>query len=234
MQIKNMVSFVWSMVFLVFLGISQSHADGYPDPTRQERWIKEFEKQDAQDFPAPGGVVCIGSSSIRGWHEDLAEDLAPLPVIPRGFGGSNMKEALYYADRIVIPYKPRAVLLYEGDNDVADKIAPETIRDTFLAFVDKVHAALPETRIYCISIKPSISRFPMWPRMEQANQLLKAACDQNDLLTYIDVATPMLNEKGEPKSSIFKSDNLHMNREGYLIWRDHVRPVLHERELSGL
>lgn len=202
----------------------------YADPTRYEGAIQSFEAAE-QESPSPeGAVVCIGSSSMGGWHRRLAADLTPLTVIPRGFGGSNMYDGLHYADRAVLVHQPRAVLLYEGDNDAAQGIEPERIRATFDAFAARLHGRLPALRIYVLSIKPSISRWHLWPQMSAANQLLEAACAADERLTYIDVATPMLGEDGTPRPDIFKADNLHMNDVGYDIWRDATRPVLVEAE----
>jgi lysophospholipase L1-like esterase len=204
---------------------------GYPPPERMEKPIINFETKDAQTPPPKGAIVAIGSSSMRGWHNTIQDDLAPLTIIPRGFGGSNMNEALYFADRIVIPYEPRAILLYEGDNDITYKnVSPEDVRNTFKAFVDKVHAALPETRIYVLSIKPSIRRWNFWPDMQTANSLLKAETDKDPRLHYIDIATPMLKEDGTPIPDIFKEDDLHMNSSGYEIWTQTVRPIIMSHE----
>jgi len=201
----------------------------YPDPSRFETAIEAFEKESKETPPPEGAIVCIGSSSMRMWTS-IREDLEPLTVIPRGFGGSTMKDALYYADRIVIPYKPRAVLLYEGDNDAAYGISPKIIKETFDAFVEKVHLALPETRIYVLAIKPSILRWNIWNAMEEANALLEAECEDNPLLTFIDVASPMLDATGAPLADLFIQDNLHMNAKGYGIWREVVRPILVQHE----
>ena len=205
---------------------------GYPSPDRFEKAIKNFEKADKKKAPPQGAILCIGSSSMGGWHKHIAEDLSPLTVIKRGFGGSNMNDALHFADRVVIPYKPRAILLYEGDNDIAQGISPQEILQTFGAFVKKVRKALPKVRIYVLSIKPSPSRWRMWGRMMQANSLLGRVCARYSFLTYIDIATPMLNSSGKPKGDIFLSDKLHMNREGYLIWKKAVRSVLVKKELK--
>lgn len=202
----------------------------YSSPERFEKAIQRYVSGDEKKPPPKGAIVCIGSSSMGGWHKTIREDLAPLTVIPRGFGGSTMNDALYYVDRIAFPYEPRAVLLYEGDNDVARGIEPVKILETFNAFVKKIHDAYPECRVYFISIKPSISRWHIWPKMEEANGLIEEACANDPRLTFIDVAVGMLNEAGEPKREIFKPDNLHMNRDGYIIWRDIVRPVLLETE----
>ncbi len=169
---------------------------------------------------------------MRGWHKTIKNDLAPLTLIPRGFGGSNMNDALHYADRIVLPYKPRAVVLYEGDNDTAQGVSPKRIADTFQKLADKIHGELPECRIYFLAIKPSISRWHMWPRMKEANGLIATKCTKDKRLTFVDVASGMLDDKGTPEKTIFKKDNLHMTRDGYVIWRDTLKPILIESELQ--
>lgn len=202
-------------------------------PRRFAGQVAEFEAADAeQGFPV-NGIVVIGSSSVRGWHGKIAEDLEPLTVIPRGFGGSTMEDALYYMDRIVLPYEPRAVMVYEGDNDVARGTEPETVLAQFREFVERIHEPLPQTRVYFLSIKPSIRRWEMWPAMAEANRLVAQYCATDERLTYIDVAAGMLDAAGEPKREIFREDDLHMTRDGYVIWRDIVRPVLMEREADA-
>jgi len=203
----------------------------YSNPERYEQAILNFEGADKKQFPPPGAIVCIGSSSIVGWRPTIVEDLAPLTVIPRGFGGSTMNDALYYVGRIVIPYKPRAVVIYEGDNDIAEGIAPEKIQDTFRKFVQKVHEQLPEARIYFLSIKPSIIRWNLWPHMEETNRLIEKDCSGDKLLTYVDVASAMFDGNRELRKDIFQKDNLHMTREGYVIWREVIKPILIRREL---
>ncbi len=207
-------------------------AKAYGPPGRFEKEIQAFEAADRTAFPPAGAIVCIGSSSMRMWRPTIQEDLAPLAVIPRGFGGSTMDEALHAADRIVLPYKPRAVVVYEGDNDIAAGIAPETVRDTFLAFARKVRGALPDVRIYVLSGKPSISRWKLWPKTQVMNRLLAEACAQDARSTFIDVGASMLDAQGQPRKELFKADNLHMTRAGYELWRDAVKPVLLKGELA--
>lgn len=204
---------------------------GYPDPKRFEKAIVAFEKEDAATTAPRGAIVCIGSSSMAGWHKYLREDLAPLTVLPRGFGGSNMNDAAYYALRVVVAPAPRAVLYYEGDNDMAMEIPPETAFSKFQEFVNTVHHHLPEARIYVLSIKPSPSRVKFWPPSQQTNALLRKACEKDPKLTFIDVASAMFDANGKLREDIFLRDKLHMNRKGYEIWRDVVRPVLLKTEL---
>jgi len=188
----------------------------YPDPRRYEQAVLAFEAL-ADSIPTPeGAIVCLGSSSMRLWHRTIQADLTPLTLVPRGFGGSTMMDALYYAERLVIASRPRAVLLYEGDNDIALGISPAMVRRTFDALVAKIHQALPHTRLYVLAIKPSIARWTVWPEMRAANRLLKNSCESNPLLTYIDVASLMLSpDLGRPRPEIFTADSLHMNEKGY-------------------
>ena len=202
----------------------------YGDPARFEKAIRQFEKQDATNPPPAGAIVCTGSSSMRMWHKRIHQDLAPLPVVARGFGGSNMNDLLTFADRIVIAYRPRAVVIYEGDNDIAQGIDPVVIRDKFVALVEKVHTRLPRVRIYCLAVKPSIARWKLWPKMQQANRLLAAQCRRDERLTFVDITSDMLDEQGHVKTDLFSADGLHMNRKGYVIWRDTLRPILMQHE----
>ena len=202
----------------------------YPDPERFRAAIDAFLAADAESTPQTDAIVATGSSSMRGWHGRIAEDLAPLTIIPRGFGGSNMNEIRYFLDELVLRYKPRAVLLYEGDNDVAIGVEPDAILGQFDAIDAAIAESLPDTRIYILAIKPSIARWHLWPTMQAANEQLKARTDNDPRLTFLDIATPMLNDAGEPLKNIFIADQLHMNGAGYDIWRDTVRPVLVEAE----
>jgi lysophospholipase L1-like esterase len=217
-------------------GFISSHGaglpDSYPDPARFEKAIEQFEAEDRINPPPQGAVLCIGSSSMRMWHDMIEEDLAPLTLIKRGFGGSNMNDVLHYADRIVIPYMPRAIVLYEGDNDVAKGVPPAKIHETFRAFAGKVHAAIPECRIYVLSIKPSVKRWTMWSDMQEANRLIAMDCAKDERMTFVDISKVMLAADGTPKPEIFKEDQLHMNRNGYEIWRDTLKPVLMKNEIQ--
>lgn len=204
----------------------------YPDPKRYEKDISAFEAQDRVTSPPTGAIVCIGSSSMRGWHKTIHQDLAPLTIIARGFGGSTMNDAIYYANRMVIAYKPRAVVVYEGDNDIAAGIPAEKLRDGFATFVNKVRAALPDVRIYYMSTKPSPSRLAKWPETQRANELIRQYCEKGKDLTYIDVATPMLDNTKAPRLDIFLKDRLHMNPKGYEIWTKAVKPVLMAKEMQ--
>jgi hypothetical protein len=185
-----------------------------------EKWteaINRFTQADAAHPPPRDGVVFVGSSSIVKWTT-LEKDFPGVPVIPRGFGGSELADTVFYADRIVIPYHPRVVVVYAGDNDLAAGKTPETVLRDFQALAAKVHQALPETRLVFIGVKPSPSRWKIREQMERANRLIAAECARDRRDVFVDVWRPMLDANGEPRRELFVADMLHMNPMGYAIW----------------
>jgi lysophospholipase L1-like esterase len=193
-----------------------------------EKWttaIDKFTEADKTNPPPRDAVVFVGSSSIVKWTS-LAKDFPQLKVINRGFGGSELADSVFYADRIVIPYRPRTVVVYAGDNDLNAGKTPETVFADFKALVAKVHAALPQTRIVYIAVKPSPSRWKIKDKGEQTNALIAAECAKDSRLRFVDSWQPMLNEKGEPRRELFVKDMLHMNDAGYAIWTPLVAAAL--------
>jgi lysophospholipase L1-like esterase len=193
---------------------------------RQDKWAKEmtaFEEQDKKD-PALGGIVFVGSSSIRLW--DLEKSFPEMPVLNRGFGGSEIPDSVTHADLLVIRHKPRTVIFYAGDNDIANGRSPQQVFDDYKAFVTKVRAALPATRIAFIAIKPSIQRWASIDKIRAANALVRRFAETDDRLGYIDVDGPMLGWDEKPRKELFVADGLHMTPKGYEIWTALVRPFL--------
>ena len=199
--------------------------DSALDPTRFEAEIRAFEAADRATPPPPGGVVFIGSSSIRAWT-NVAADFPGVPVLNRGFGGSTLADVVYYMDRILLPYRPRLVVLYAGDNDLAAGRSPARVVADYRAFVARLRAALPAARVVFVSIKPSPSRRTFIARARETNRRIRAIIARDTLQTYVDVFTPMLDRSGEPRPELFEADSLHMTRAGYLLWRARLAPVV--------
>jgi lysophospholipase L1-like esterase len=195
-----------------------------PPADRWEPTIREFEAQDRLAPPAPGGVVFVGSSSIRLW--DLAKSFPGHRAVNRGFGGSQLADAVRYAERIVIPYAPRVVVLYAGDNDLAAGKNPEQVFDDFKQFVAKVHRALPKARIVYLGVKPSPSRWKLIDKVRATNRLIREFAAKDARLVFVDVETPMLGPDGKPRPELFRPDRLHLNDEGYRLWATLVAPHL--------
>jgi lysophospholipase L1-like esterase len=198
------------------------------NPSRFENKIRQIEIRDRQNPPEKGTILFIGSSSITGWRT-LAQDMAPLKVLNRGFGGSLAMDVLYYADRIVIPYQPTKIVFYEGDNDIAHGKTPAQVLKDYQDFVEKVHTALPNTIIYLLSIKPSLVRYHLWQTMQQANAQLEDYTQQHDFLEFIDISAAMHNKSGKLRQNIFKPDGLHLNAAGYKIWTAIIKKQIQKR-----
>ncbi len=191
-------------------------------------WLNEIDaltRDDAVHPPAAGGIVFVGSSSIRFWTT-LAADFPGLPVIGRGFGGSELADSVYYLDRVVLPYRPRTVVLYAGENDIAAGKTPEAVASDFREFCVRIRAALPGTRILYIAMKPSPSRWAKRAQLEQGNALIAAACARDPRLTFVNVWPAMLDASGQPRPELFRDDRLHMKPEGYAIWIRLLTPLL--------
>jgi|TARA_B110000263_G_C15276912_1_gene496315 lysophospholipase L1-like esterase len=218
---------IWLLIVLFIPWFSL--ATSYPDAERFRPAIESFTAVEGD--VGKGAIVATGSSSMKGWHDRIATDLAPLTVIPRGFGGSNMYDVRYFLEELVLQYEPRAVMIYEGDNDVALGASPEQVILHFEAIVEELHVKLPKTRIYILAVKPSLARWHLWPAMQETNERLMEFSQRDPLVTFADIATPMLGKGGKPPSSIFVEDMLHMNDAGYDIWRDAVRAVLIDAEV---
>jgi len=196
---------------------------------RFEKEIAAYEAEDLKKAPPTGGVVFVGSSSIRLW-KTLAEDFPELSVLNRGFGGSVISEAVHYAPRIVLPYKPRMIVMYSGGNDLHLGLTPEQVRKDFESFVSTVHASLPATRIVYISINPSVARWSEEERVLEANgQIEKFIRDKSAegvRLTFIDSHSKLLSEEGKPRPEILRADGLHLNADGYAAWLAILKPQL--------
>lgn len=226
---RNFSLFLFVCAFLV-IGPTQGIAQIQPDPTRYESSILAFEDQDFISPPPNHAVLLVGSSSIGLWNEQAPVDLSPFTVVPRGFGGSVMNDVIYYFDRIVAKYNPRAIVLYEGDNDLAWGLSPETILNQLAILVDMIKLELPDTRLYILSVKPSIARANLWALAQEVNAgfALRAESDEN--IFHIGVDTYLLDESGGFRSDLYLTDFLHLNAAGYGIWADVIRAALTVQE----
>ena len=226
MKTRSLRAFVALLLVVGFAGLAAAQSRTI-DPTRFESAIEAFEAEDRAMMPPKGAIVVTGSSSIRRWHATLEADLAPLTVVPRGFGGSTMQDVEHFLDRIVLAYEPRAVAIYEGDNDTGlYGVPPEEIAGRLESIVERIHAALPGTRVYVLSVKPSLAREAVWDQAQQANALYRKVAESNELVSYVDVATPLLGPDGRVMDDIFIDDGLHLNEKGTRIWASTIRAAL--------
>ncbi len=200
-------------------------ASAFATPDKWAKDIDTFTTADLGRPPPQNAVLFLGSSTIVKW-KTLAQDFPSVQTINRGFGGSELADSVFYLDRIAIPYGPRIIVVYAGDNDLSAGKSPETVAADFEAFCTKIHAALPATKIVFISIKPSPSRWKIRDRMQQTNALIAAYCAKDKRSAFLDVWRTMLDAKGEPRTELFVTDMLHMNPAGYALWTPLLRPLL--------
>lgn len=192
-----------------------------------DRWaddIAAFEAADQETPPALGGVLFVGSSSIRKW--DLARWFPGLTTLNRGFGGSQIADVNRYAERIVLPYRPKAIVFYSGDNDINAGKTPAEVESDLQQFVSSVHDSLPQTSVLVISIKPSLKRREQVAQQQQANERFRTLCESDRRLTYIDIVPLMLGEDGQPRPDLFVDDGLHLSDAGYRLWTEIVGEAL--------
>ena len=213
------------LLCLLIVGLSNVSGILAQNEDRWEKNIKAFEQMDAQEFPNRGCNLFVGSSSIRGWTT-MQQDFRGYDVVNRGFGGSQLSDAIKYVDRIVTPYQPGKIFLYEGDNDINSGKSAETVLEDFKQFVSLVRNKLPEVPIYFLSIKPSPRRWDIWPEMDRANTLIYRYCLTEPNLGFIDVSWPLMDESGQPRKELYQDDMLHLKPAGYDIWTKVVKPYL--------
>jgi lysophospholipase L1-like esterase len=191
------------------------------DPGKWEKEIAAYEAADAKRAPEKGGIVFVGSSSIRMW-KTLAQDFPKHRVINRGFGGSQIGDSTYFAERLIFPHEPRMIVMYAGGNDINAGATADQVAADFRSFVKKVRARLPEVEIAYISIAGNPKRWAQVEIVKRANGLIAEFCTTTPKLKFIDVFTHMLGPDGMPKPDIFLDDKLHMNDAGYRIWTEVV------------
>jgi lysophospholipase L1-like esterase len=202
------------------LGVSQWEDD-----------IRAFEAADRAHPPAAGGILFAGSSSIRMWTT-LAGDFPGLPVLNRGFGGSQIREVTAFVPRIVLPYEPRLIVFYCGANDIASGRPVAQVVSDFRTFVATVRASLPGTRIAFVSAAPNPDRWHLRAQMTELNAIVREWARGADRVDFIDVWPAMLGPDGLPKAGIYLDDQLHMNARGYEIWTRIVGAYLQAHQVA--
>lgn len=193
-----------------------------------DRWTEEVNALTAGDVtnpPPAGGTVFTGSSSIGLW-KTLANDFPGIGAINRGFGGSQIEDCLFYLDRLVLAYRPGLVVLYAGENDINSGKSPEVVAADFKAFRARLHAALPDARLIYLSIKESPARAHLAAKFRAANALIAADCATDSRCIFVDVNTAMLDAGGSTKPELFMRDQIHLNGDGYAIWKRVLTPYL--------
>jgi lysophospholipase L1-like esterase len=189
------------------------------DFSRRELEVRNFEENDRRNPPKPGAILFTGSSSIEHW-KSLAVDFEPHYVLSRGFQGGGISDVTYFSRRIIVPYKPKMIVFYAGENDLVKGRSPERVLTDFDLFMKKLRMELPDVTTGFISIKPSPGRAWLLDRIRTSNRLIEQYTTEHKRIRYIDVFTPMIDKTGTIRKELFDTNNsVHMNKTGYQVWR---------------
>ncbi len=197
----------------------------YKGPSKFSKDVAKIEARTEE--PEQGKVLFIGSSSIRKWTT-LQDDMAPLEVLNHGFGGCTVNDCVYYADRLVVPYNPEAIVFYAGTNDIAFGYSVSVVYARTVDFIKYIHEALPDTPIYYVEQTRQPKRNKYWKKMKSLNSKVKKYVANDPLVTYIATRKTLNTKKDKARSSYFVKDKLHFSKKGYAAWASVIRPVLYE------
>jgi lysophospholipase L1-like esterase len=211
-------------LIIVFV-LSISGINHAQNPRRFQNEIDTIERRYINKVNSPNLILFTGSSSIRRW-QNIQDYFPGKNIINTGFGGSNMSDLLFYIDTLIIKYKPVQVFIYEGDNDIAAGKKAEDIIKEAEYLCKRISTELPGTQTVIFSVKPSPLRWDLKDEYITLNKMYSKMSSESRDIKYVDVWTPLLDQRGFPKKEIFISDSLHLNRLGYDIWAPEIRKII--------
>ncbi|WP_343671547.1 GDSL-type esterase/lipase family protein [Chitinophaga sp.] len=212
-------------MLLLLIGMTVIQVSKAQDKPRFWDDVQTIKHYDQMYAPPANPILFVGSSSIRKW-EDLERTFASYNAINRGIGGAVVNDITFYLDDLVFAYHPREIVLYVGENDIPDGAGADTVLERTKRLITAIREKLPETPVTYISIKPSPSRDKYRQTVQEANALIKDYLQTQSKITWVDVFTPMLTKEGNSRPEIFQSDMLHLNKDGYEIWKKLIQPTL--------
>lgn len=219
MKIRTLLTLVFAIKFSLLLA-QTSCPDFWSD-------IQKFKKTDSAQTPQKNAILLVGSSSFTKWT-DVQEYFPSYPIINRGFGGSRLVDVIRYAYDIILPYKPKQVIVYCGENDLAadSSLTASEVAQRFKTLFAIIRQNLLEAEIDFISLKPSPSRKRLFSKFREANRQIQLFLSQQSAAHFINVYDQMLDKNNEPRADLFVEDNLHMNAKGYQVWQRILQPYL--------
>lgn len=189
--------------------------------------IQAFKTQDSVSFPPKNGILFIGSSSFTMW-KDVQQYFPSYKIINRGFGGSSLPDVIRYANDIILPYQPKQIVIYCGENDLAasDSVTGKLVFNRFKQLFAIIRNRYPKVKVTYVSMKPSPSRQLLLSKMISGNEMIKKYLSSKKRASYVDIYKEMIDDEGKPRPDLFLDDNLHMNKTGYAIWQKFIEPHL--------
>jgi hypothetical protein len=222
---------IHSLALAMTLGLMcRVHAAEPPETAAKSKYLAEVSKLAVAPAPAPGGILMIGSSIFRKWGS-CAQDLAPLPVTNRSFGGSQTRDQLLFFDQIVPSSRAKLVVWYCGSNDVNARKSPETILQNTMEWIARTQSALPLARILLVSVirAPQKRKDGNLPQVEAVNKGLLALSESLKGVDYIDVNPALETESGAPVAECYVEDHLHLSPNGYRRITSVLKPAIEKR-----
>lgn len=224
---KIFFSFI-ALLFIVFAN-GQNRDTKPADPVAPAFWtdIVAFKKQDVVQAPPENSILFVGSSSFTRWTN--VKDYFPgYPILNRAFGGSVLTDLVRYSYDVILPYKPKQVVIYCGENDLAsaDSITAKEVTLRFKTLFGIIRQNLPLTTVSFVSIKPSPVRDKIQPKVKEANRQIRAFIKTQKNADFIDLYDAMLSPDGKMREELYMGDRLHMKPEGYAIWKKIMLPYL--------
>ena len=223
---KSKSLFVLIILFYLFQSFSlnaQIHENSIP-----KKFVKEFTRfidEEKNGIDTTNLVVFIGSSTFTMWN-NLQNDFPLSNVLNRGFGGSKLTDVINYADQILYPYRPKQVVLYEGDNDLGSGIKPDDLLSDLKVFVRMTEIKLPGVPIVLLSVKYSPKRHKNKDKITEFNSKMKDFASTKPQLKYVDIAPITLNEDDSYKRELYLADTLHVNQACYKLYAQKIEPFL--------
>lgn len=230
MSCVHSVSFSIRLV-RVLLGLSLSSGACAAERAASADWTAEmgnFAQADAAAPSSAGCVLFVGSSSIRLWAT-VQEDFPGVPVVNRGFGGSQVTDAIVHFDRLVLPHDPRLIVFYAGTNDLAAGKRPEEVAADVAEFCARVHTERPQSRIVFVAVQYAPARWHLKAAMAAANELIAKFCAEDPRREFVDVNVLTLGATGEPREDLYSPDRLHMSAAGYALWTQALTQPINAR-----
>ena len=222
--------FFLSLLCLLHIGYTKATDFIERDPLIWEKDIIALEENTRTNLDNSDRILFVGSSSIRLW-QNLEEDMFPLKIIQHGFGGARINDVLFYSDRLINQFSPKAVVIFVGTNDINLKsVKPaEKIREDFVQLIKKIKFDLPETPIFYINITPTPKRWSVWRHSIKTNRLILESSKKLDNVFTIDTCIELIGDEGEPNPEMYQQDKLHLSEKGYVVWKKIIKKTLLEK-----
>ena len=230
------IKFVLCLLIIVLSNLSCSPIIKFSQSNQEfEGDVSFLEDLDIEERASENDLLFIGSSSIRLW-ENIQEDMYPYSSIKRGYGGAHFYDLIHFSERLVKNHHPKAILIFvanditgsHDERNLVGDLSPNEVKRLFnynYKLIRSIHEHVP---IFLIEITPTPKRWKVWDKILQANIKLERFCEKESNLYFISTRDKFIGTNGLPIKSLFLTDELHLNTEGYKLWSSIIKSKLSE------